>query len=491
VAHASACSGELQFAVLALLLLTACARHPDFIRRTGVIELPAGTLILHNEITLPENARNLEIRGNPSGSTLRAAADFQGRAVIYSKGATGLRLTGFRIDGNRAALEKPIGLPPSDVPFARYYRNNGILVEGAAGLTVRGVSFTQVANYPLLVSASSGVRIADVHIEDSGSLSPAGRNNASGGILLEEGTRDFEVRQCVLRRIRGNAIWTHSNYLSPRNAGGIIARNAIEEVARDAIQVGHATNVRVENNTGRRIGYPLELVDMAGSAIPVAIDTAGNVDRSAYVANRFEEVDGQCIDLDGFHDGEVRENSCISPGSYGQYPNAHYGIVFGNSNPDMQPVNVTVAGNLIDGAGYGGIFLIGARHVVSGNRLLGLNRNRCTGDMRQPRCNYAPDQPALLHSGIYLGSGAARPAETARNRIRGNEISGFAIAQTCVTAAPGVSLAANSIAGNRCADTAPSARTERTSYGELRRPIPSLRLPIGEARRVLARQPQR
>jgi hypothetical protein len=229
-------------------------------------------------------------------------------------------------------------------------------------------------------------------------------------------------------------------------------------VGRDAIQVGHATNVRVENNTGRRIGYPLELVDMAGSAIPVAIDTAGNVDRSSYVGNRFEDVDGQCIDLDGFHYGEVRENSCISRGSYDQYPNAQYGIVFGNSNPDMQPVNVAIANNLIDGAGYGGIFLIGSHHVVSGNRLLGLNRNRCTGDMRQPRCNYAPDQPALLHSGIYLGSGAARPADTVSNRIQGNEISGFAIAQTCVTAAPGVSLQANRITANRCLDTGPGGR---------------------------------
>ena len=438
---------------LSLLLLTNCAHPPDFSRRTGLIELPAGTLVLHRELTLPEGAHNLEIRGNPSGSTLRAAADFQGRALIYSKNATDLRLTGFRIDGNRAALEKPIGLPPSDVSFARYYRNNGILVEGATHLIIRDVSFTQVANYSLLVSASAAVRIDRVHIQDSGSLGPTGRNNASGGILLEEGTRDFEVRQCAIARVRGNAIWTHSNYFSPRNAGGIVARNAIEEVARDAIQVGHATNIRVENNTGRRIGYPLELVDMAGSAIPVAIDTAGNVDHSSYVANRFEDVDGQCIDLDGFHDGEVRENSCISRGSYGQYPNAQYGIVFGNSNPDMQPVNVAIANNLIDGAGYGGIFLIGSHHVVSGNRLLGLNRNRCTGDMRQPRCNYAPDQPALLHSGIYLGSGAARPAETVSNRIQGNEISGFAIAQTCVAAAPGVSLQANRIAGNQCLDT--------------------------------------
>jgi hypothetical protein len=63
-----------------------------------------------------------------------------------------------------------------------------------------------------------------------------------------------------------------------------------------------------------------------------------------------------------------------------------------------------------------------------------------------------------LHSGIYLGSGAARPADTVSNRIQGNEISGFAIAQTCVTAAPGVSLQANRITANRCLDTGPGGR---------------------------------
>jgi hypothetical protein len=447
---------------LALVVLTGCApRIPDFSRRTGIVELPAGILVLHREIVLPEGARNLEIRGSPSGSTLQAAADFHGRALIYSKGATNLRLTGFRIDGRRAVLQQPIGLPPSGLPFVRFYRNNGIVIENATRLTIRGISFREVPNYPVLVSASSGVRIDSVRIEDCGSLSPAGRNNASGGILLEEGTRDFEVRQCTIRRVRGNAIWTHSNYGSPRNVSGIVAQNTIEEVARDAIQVGHASNVRVENNTGREIGYPRDLVDMAGYAVPAAIDTAGNVDKSVYAGNHFEDINGKCMDLDGFHDGEIRGNSCISRKSYDEYPYAQYGIVFNNSNPDMEPVNVTIIGNLIDGAGYGGIFLIGSGHVISGNRLLGLNRNRCTGDMRQARCNYAADQPALLHSGIYLGSGADRLAHTAGNRIQANEISGFAMEHTCVAGAPGVSLAANVIAGNRCIDTTP--RTQHTT----------------------------
>lgn len=437
----------------AALLVTTCARPPDFSQRTGVIELPAGKTVLHRELVVAEGAQNLEIRAHAKGSTLEAAPDFQGRALIYSKGAHNLRLTGFRIEGNRAFLQKPIGLPGSDVTFASFYRNNGIVAENATGLTIRGVAFSEVANYPVLVTASADVHILNVQVEDCGSLNAAGRNNASGGILLEEGTHDFEVRQCTVRRVRGNGIWTHSNYHSARDASAVIEQNTVEDVARDAIQVGHATRVAVRGNTGRRIGYPPELVDIASWAVPVAIDTAGNVDKSAYTGNRFEDINGQCMDLDGFHDGEVRDNSCISRQGSDKYPNAQYGIVFNDTNPDYEPGGVVMSGNVIDGAGYGGLYLMGSNNVVTGNRFVGLNRNGCTEDRTRPRCDYSTADPVLLRSGIYLVAGGARPAKTLHNQVSGNEIAGFGIAQHCIVAGPGVSLAANNTAGNRCADT--------------------------------------
>ena len=445
----------LALAACALAFSSCAPRLPDFSKRTGAVELPAGVLVLHHEITLPEGAHSLEIRGSPSGSTLRAASDFQGRALIYSRGATDLRFTAFRIEGNRAALEKPIGLPVKDTPFARYYRNNGIVVENAARLSIRNVAFSAVANYPVLVSASSGVQIMNVRIEDCGSLSAAGRNNASGGVLLEEGTHDFEVRDCVIRRVRGNGIWTHSFYHSPRNANGVIEANTVEDVARDAIQVGHAVHIAVRGNAGRRIGYPPELVDIASWAVPAALDTAGNVEQSVYAGNRFEDIDGKCMDLDGFHDGEIRDNSCISRKSYDDYPYAQFGIVFNNANPDFESSHVLVTGNLVDGAGYGGLYLLGSYHVIAHNRFLGLNRNHCTSDRTKPRCDYSNGDPALLRSGIYLVPGAARPAQTAHNQITGNEVSGYGMRKWCIVAAPGVSLSANTIEGNRCLDAGP------------------------------------
>ena len=100
----------------------------------------------------------------------------------------------------------------------------------------------------------------------------------------------------------------------------------------------------------------------------------------------------------------------------------------------------------------GGLYLLGSDQTITDNRFLGLNRNRCTSDRTKPRCDYSAGDPALLQSGIYLVAGAARPARTAHNRITGNEVAGFGMRKNCIKAAPGVSLAANTITGNRCLD---------------------------------------
>src|SRR5580692_10749535 len=92
-----------------------------------------------------------------------------------------------------------------------------------------------------------------------------------------------------------------------------------------------ASRVRVRNNLGSEIGFPVEYVDFPGYATPVAIDTAGNVDHSVYSGNVFGRVAGQCIDLDGFHDGEVTDNQCVNePVAVAKWIGLHFGILFGN-----------------------------------------------------------------------------------------------------------------------------------------------------------------
>ncbi len=405
---------------------------------TGVMELPAGVVEVQAEIRTPPGAHDLEIRGARAGTVLRARAGFDGRALLVCESGRNIRFTGFTVDGNRAALEKRAGLPPYNVPFVRFTRANGVLAEGAAGLRISGVRFENMAGFAVLVSRSQDVTIERVSVRDSGSRNEKGRNNSTGGILLEEGTRGFVVRDCALERIHGNGVWTHSLYTSARNAEGLIAANRFRNIGRDAIQVGHAVRVRVERNRGWYIGFPSAEVDIEGQAIPVAIDTAGNTERCAYVSNRFEEINGKCIDLDGFHDGEVRDNACINPRRAQDYPYGNYGIVMNDANPDMRPEKVRIVANEIDGARYGGIFVIGEGNTVTGNRMRRLNLAHAAQD--------------LLRSGIYLGQGAERPAPARANIIEDNVISGFGMAKRCVAAAPGVRLESNRIARNTCRD---------------------------------------
>jgi hypothetical protein len=443
---------------LAALVLPGCGGSPEARLRktlatqtTGTIQLPAGVLEISAELALAPGAHDLEIAGS-SGTVLRAGGGFHGRAILVLEGAKNIHLHDFGVDGDREAAPKTLEMAAPENAFRVWYPDNGILADRVEGLEISGVRFTHVTNFPILVSRSSKIRIQKAEVSDSGSRNAQGRNNLSGGILIEEGSSQFEVRDSVFERIAGNALWTHSLRISPRLEDGVFAHNRFDAIGRDAIQVGAASRVRVEDNTGANIGYPLALVDVEHGGTPVAIDTSGNVDASVYARNRFEEVDGKCFDLDGFHDGAVRGNQCVNRKPPTEYPFGHFGVVMNNTDPGMQSVNIEISDNTFDGMKFGGLFLIGSGHTVSGNRFLNLNTAGCNQN-RAIGCIYKADEPEMLESGIYLGRGAEHPADTRGNSIRGNTISGHGMKAHCIEAAPGVSLAANTIQGNACSDS--------------------------------------
>ncbi len=428
----------LAVVAIAILFLTQSPRR--------VAQLPAGEMIVHSPLVIDGNT---EVRGAPGGTTLRAAADFKGRAIIAVQGS-GVRLRDFSIDGNREALEVHNSLPAYNQSFAKFTGRNGIFAGDVSALSLDNIKLKNIVGFAVLISNSHGITINRLDVSESGSRNPAGRNNATGGILLEEGTTDFRITNCSLHDIRGNGIWTHSLYTSPRNARGLIALNRLANIGRDAIQVGHAREIRVEENTGLSIGFPEDDVDIEGRAIPVAIDTAGNVEASSYARNRFQEINGKCIDLDGFHDGDVRENECVNRAEPQLYRFGNYGIVMNNSNPDMQSRNIRVEDNVIDKPLFGGIFVIGTGHHIARNRLVNLNTAHCNEEAAKFGCYYAPGEPDMLSSGIYLGKGAERPATAHDNIIEDNEITGYQMNARCVVSAPGIDPNANTIRRNTC-----------------------------------------
>jgi hypothetical protein len=410
-----------------------------------VITLRAGVTEISSEYVVNSGDT---LRGASAGSTLRASPSFQGRAlVVLGSDAT---VEGLTIDGNRSKLAKPMPIAPYEKAFSDYYANNGILSVDTQNITIRNLTLKNIANFAVLISDSRKIIIDGARISDSGSLNERGGNNTTGGILLEEGASDFVVQNCVFTNITGNGVWTHSRYTSPRNSRGRITANRFLTIGRDAIQVGHATEVRVNLNTGSRIGYPHKIVDMNGGGMPVAIDTAGNVDKSVYEHNTFTEINGKCIDLDGFHHGDVVSNRCTNRLTAAEYPFGHFGIVFNNTNPDMQSEAVRVIGNRISGTKFGGIFVIGRGHTIQRNRLLRINLAACNESHAKFGCIYNAEEPEMLQTGIYLGKRAERPDVARENKITGNVITGFKMAQRCIAAAPGVDLKSNTIKENIC-----------------------------------------
>lgn len=446
---------------LALMLLAGCGGSSETRLRkqlatqtTGTIHLPAGVIEISSEMALAQGAHDLEIAGG-AGTVLKATDGFRGRAILVIDGAKNIRIRDFSIEGNRETAPKVLEMAPPENYFRLWYPDNGILADRVEGLEISGVHLTYVSSFPILVSRCEGIRIDKVTVEDSGSRNGQGRNNLSGGILLEEGSRRFEVTDSVFNRIAGNALWTHSLRISPRLEDGVFAHNRFDTIARDAIQVGAASRVSVEDNTGRNIGYPVPLVDVEHGGTPVGVDTAGNVDQSTYARNHFEEVDGKCFDLDGFHDGAVRGNQCINRKPAEAYPFGHFGIVMNNTDPDMHSANIEISDNLFDGMKFGGLFLIGGPHTVTSNRFLNLNTAGCNQNAAI-QCVYKADEPKMLESGIYLGRGGEHPADTRGNTIRDNTISGHGMKTHCIEAAPGVEPAANKIQGNVCSDGGPA-----------------------------------
>ncbi len=419
-------------------------------QKTGVIALPVGVIEVSSELRLAAGAHDLDIVG--AGTMFKVSDQFKGRAVFVAEEARNIRLRDFSIDGNRVKFDQRAEMAPPENAYRIYYSHNGILLDLVDGVEISHVQFSAIPSFAVIASRCWRIRIGGVQVEDSGTRNAKGRNNTTGGILIEEGSSDFEVRDSRFRGILGNALWTHSLFTSPRLHDGVFAGNRFDKIGRDAIQVGAASNVRVEDNFGDHIGFPADVVDIENGGTPVAIDTAGNVDHSTYARNKFDEVDGKCIDLDGFHDGRVVENRCTNRLTPASYPYGHFGIVMNNTDPNMKSQNVEIRGNVIDGIKFGALFLMGSGHTVVGNSFLHVNTAECNENAKQFGCIYKADEPAMLQSGIYLSKGVVRMEEVRGNVIRDNRISGHKMKSRCMEAGPGVKLKENSIGPNQCED---------------------------------------
>ncbi len=367
--------------------------------KTGAITLPTGVIEISREITLPADAHDLNITA--ANTTIKASAAFRGRALLVLPAGKNIAIHDLSLDGNRAAFPEPLGAPPPTAMLSRVVANNGIIAEGMQGLEITALKATQVAGFPILITGGHNIHIRDAVITDSGTLDPAGHNNGSGGVVLEEGVTDFEIVHALIGKIRGNGIWIRSTTsgATATAARGVISDSEFTILARAAIELSHATAITIENNTGHMIGFPGEEAVASGAVLPTAISASGSVDHVAIRNNSFDEIAGRCLTLEGFNDGEVTGNTCAE---------------------DL----------------FNGFVIRGTGNHITANHLTGLNHAH-------------RDQPESLRAGIYLAVGASG------NTLDGNDIAGYGMALHCVG---GPAVDANKIAKNLCSDGASVAR---------------------------------
>lgn len=245
------------------------------VAKTGTVTLPSGTIEISREILLPPDAHDLDIKG--SGTTIRAADTFRGRALVAITGGRNIKLRDITLDGNREAVGHLGNLPPSGTMLSRFVADNGIVVEGVTGLEIGAVKAIHIAGFAILINASHTVQIHHVDITESGGFGPQRKNNATGGIAIEEDTTDFQVHGCLFGTLRGTGVTVR------KSARGKIFENEFRAIARDAVHVNHGSGIAITNNHAEQIGIPVEEVDAIGSL---------------------------CMRLEEFQDGEVSGNTC-------------------------------------------------------------------------------------------------------------------------------------------------------------------------------------
>ena len=178
--------------------------------KTGAVTLPTGIIEISREITLPADAYDLNITA--TNTTIKAASTFRGRALLIIPAGKNIAIRDLSLDGNRVAFPEALGPPPPTAMLSRVVANNGIIAEGVASLEITGLKATEVAGFPILVNGGHNIHIRDAVITDSGTLDPAGHNNGTGGLAIEEGASDFEVTgsKRSSAKVRGNGIWIRS-----------------------------------------------------------------------------------------------------------------------------------------------------------------------------------------------------------------------------------------------------------------------------------------
>ncbi len=435
--------------------MTGCGRTPQekfllaLSEGKGTVPLPGGVLELERPIVLGPTSIGLTIQGKP-GDVMRAKKGVELRAFFICRECKKFTLTGFTIEGDADMRARPAEAPPADTELRQYFSGNAIVIEGGQGVVVKNMKIKDLSGFAVLTSFDKNTTVEGNEITDSGTRNGKGYNTGAGGVAFTEGSDGFVVRDNTFKRIFGNGVWIHSLARTDRSQNGLIEANRFENISHDVVLISRGYKITVRKNFAKMIGIPADSVN-ADLRLPAAIGTEGKVDSSVIVDNQFEEVNGRCFDLDGFHDSEVARNSCRNRGQATDYPNGGFGLMLDNTSTEIHSQQVSIHDNVIEGMRQGGIYVIGSGHRIVNNKLLRLNLLGCSAATRDLPCLPNADEPLIARSGIYLGLRGARPDPSDSVLVEQNEITGSGMGSgNCVTYAPQVQAASNTVRANDC-----------------------------------------
>jgi len=305
---------------------------PIQIRRDGVTLQGTGPrTVLRRQAETADGEGALNLRA--AKITLRQfyfdGAVLQSKGIAYADPAGGMSVHGAPIHG--------------DPMHPELLRNTSITIHGGASdIQIEDVEMRHTGGYAILIDARyasiAKVEMRRLTLRENrphlfGTSGDFGYGSWTGGIHYQNDGRDLpfarhalrglSIEDSVFERITGHAIWGHGYGFQTMNEDVVVRRNRFTDIGMDAVLIGNVRRATVEDNEFHRIGfvalqgdlpthpawYPGLRPDGSDNIPAVGIDTSGLVSDSVYRRNTMWNVNGHCIDLDGFTRGEVVHNT--------------------------------------------------------------------------------------------------------------------------------------------------------------------------------------
>jgi hypothetical protein len=478
-----------------------------------------------------EGDLSLVVRGD-NLNTGEGLFDIKGKNIVFSN---------FCVDGN---VTTPTGLQygnPGDFnddPMNDALTlNTSFWVHGPTeNLTFWEMTVQHTGGYSILVDATNGANAYDSGVYDiknvkvlhskflnnrphlfGGGGGPEEYGSWTGGIFLntyglQDGANYLStvyntlVEGCYFRGNTGNCVWSHLYGFDILFSDLRCIGNTFIDNGLDCILYGGITGGSAVGNRFRRTGYiatdTTQDVSVDNPTVPkwlqwfvgpiavnknaTALDTSGIAKDVTYANNTFISTNGGDMDLDGFCDGQITGNVCLTPRGYDPeydedsialtgppgYPGQwSYGIQPSNSTVNQWAgVNVSITGNSFINKMGGAIILAACRGAyVSGNNInhpAAPNRvpivlvNIGTGSTERTYDTVVADNTiifdpvaqtaAIQEWGAALGYAAFQPGD--KNWIHGNQLIGncyefYKDADTDSTTGISVSMSHDALSG--------------------------------------------